>query len=107
MTHPDASVKPFGQAARGKFLRRAASPIVRSSSVERGRSRPGGSPCPRLLKVHDLGSMNLRLEDEAFGVHQDVALATLQLLAPVVTPIFSAHSVALHLPWESTTPALG
>jgi hypothetical protein len=35
--------------------------------------------------------MNLGLEDEAFGVYQDVALTPLDLLASVVTPIFCTY----------------
>jgi hypothetical protein len=50
--------------------------------------------------------MNLGLEDEAFGVYQDVALTPLDLLASVVTPIFSPIP-AVFTDWESTTPALG
>jgi hypothetical protein len=47
------------------------------------------------------------LEHEAFGVHQQVTLSALELLAPVVTPVLPAYRGALDLPWESTTPALG
>jgi hypothetical protein len=36
--------------------------------------------------------MNLGLEDEAFGVHQNVALTSLDLLASVITSIFSTYS---------------
>ena len=57
--------------------------------------------------VHHLGTVDLRLEHEAFGVYQDVALTSLDLLTSVVTTLFSAYCGTLELPWESTTPALG
>jgi hypothetical protein len=40
--------------------------------------------------------VDVRLEYEAFGVHQDVALAPLDLLAPVEAAFFSSHPGALH-----------
>jgi len=40
--------------------------------------------------------MNLRFEDEALGLYQQVTLATLHLLAPIVTSMFSAYPGALH-----------
>jgi len=36
--------------------------------------------------------MNLGFEDEAFGVHEEVTLTALDLLASVLTPIFSTYS---------------
>jgi hypothetical protein len=51
--------------------------------------------------------VDLSPEHEAFGVYQQVTLAPLDLLAPVVPSVFSAHSGALHRLGESTTPALG
>jgi hypothetical protein len=39
--------------------------------------------------------MDLRLEDETFSVHQQVALAALDLLAPVIATFFSAHRGSL------------
>jgi len=47
------------------------------------------------LKVHYLGTVDLRLEDETLSVHQDVTFTPFDLLASVVTPIFSAHRGAL------------
>ena len=46
-------------------------------------------------------------EHEAFGVYQQMSLAALDLLAPVVTTLIASHAGALDLPWESTAPALG
>jgi hypothetical protein len=40
--------------------------------------------------------MNLRFEHEAFGVHQQMTLSSLDLLAPIVTPLFPAYPGALH-----------
>jgi hypothetical protein len=59
------------------------------------------------LIVHHLGAHDLRLEHETLGVYQDVALTALDLLASIVTPLFSAYRGTLDLPWESTTPARG
>jgi hypothetical protein len=39
--------------------------------------------------------MDLCLEDETFGVHEQVALAALDLLATVIATFFSAHSRSL------------
>jgi hypothetical protein len=47
------------------------------------------------LVIHHLGAVDLSFEDETLGVHQDVALSSLYLLASVVTPIFCAHSGTL------------
>src|SRR3990170_4804871 len=46
--------------------------------------------------VQYLGAVDLRFEHETLRVHQDVALASLDLLAPVVTSIFSAHRGGLN-----------
>jgi hypothetical protein len=46
--------------------------------------------------IHHLRAHDLRLEDEAFGVNQDVALTALDLLAAIVTSLFPAHRGALH-----------
>ena len=40
--------------------------------------------------------MNLGLEDEALGVHQQVTLTALDLFTSVITPIFSAYPAGLH-----------
>ena len=40
--------------------------------------------------------MDLRLEYETLGVYQDVALTSFDLLAPVLTPVFPAHSSTLY-----------
>jgi Ca2+-binding RTX toxin-like protein len=40
--------------------------------------------------------VDLRLEHEALGVHQDVALTALYLLGTIVTALFSAHRGTLH-----------
>src|SRR5215213_7265523 len=48
------------------------------------------------LVIHNLGAVDVRLEHQALGVHQDVALATLHLLAPIVTALFSSHRGALY-----------
>jgi hypothetical protein len=45
--------------------------------------------------VHHLGTVDLGFEDETFGVHQDVALSSFDLLASVVTALFSAHRRSL------------
>jgi hypothetical protein len=42
--------------------------------------------------------LDLRFEDEAFGVYQQVTLTPLDLLAPVITSIFSAYCGTLDLP---------
>jgi hypothetical protein len=39
--------------------------------------------------------MDLCLEDETFGVHQQVTLTAFDLLASVITALFSAHRCAL------------
>jgi hypothetical protein len=39
--------------------------------------------------------MDLRFEDEALGVHQQVPLSSFDLLAAVETPVLSAHRGAL------------
>jgi hypothetical protein len=41
--------------------------------------------------------MDLCLEDETFGVHQQVTLTAFDLLASVITALFSAHRCALDL----------
>jgi hypothetical protein len=51
--------------------------------------------------------VDLGFEHETFGVHQYVTLSAFDLLASVITALFSAHRCGLDLPWESTTPALG
>jgi hypothetical protein len=63
--------------------------------------------CLDPLVIHHLGAVDLGFEDETFGVCQQVTLTPLDLLASVITPIFSAYCTTLDLPWESTTPALG
>src|SRR5215212_6093748 len=45
--------------------------------------------------VQHLGAVNLRLEYESLRVHQQVALTPFDLLAPVVSALFSAHRGAL------------
>jgi hypothetical protein len=40
--------------------------------------------------------VDVRLEHEAFGVDQDVALTPLDLLGPIVTPVLPAYPGALH-----------
>jgi hypothetical protein len=57
--------------------------------------------------IHNLRAVDLGFEQETLGVHQDMALSALYLLASIVTALFSAHRSALYLPWLSTTPALG
>jgi hypothetical protein len=39
--------------------------------------------------------MDLRFEDEAFGVYEQMPLCALELLGPVLTSLFSAHRGAL------------
>ena len=63
--------------------------------------------CLDPLIIHHLGAVDLGFEDETFGVYQQVTLTPLDLLAPVITPIFAAYCGTLDLPWLSTTPALG
>src|SRR3712207_4996748 len=60
--------------------------------MEAGKLRicpPQERPYP--LVVHHPGTVDLRLEHEAFGVYQQVALSALYLLASVVTALFSAY----------------
>ena|SRR5215217_789883 len=57
--------------------------------------------------IHHLGAVDLGFEHETLGIHQEVALAPFDLLASVVTSIFSADRGALETDWLSTTPALG
>src|SRR5215217_1908720 len=47
------------------------------------------------LVVHNLCALDLGLEHETLGVHQDVALTAFYLLSTVVSTLFSAHSGAL------------
>ena len=47
------------------------------------------------VPVHDLGAMDLCLEDETLSVHEQVALAALDLLTSVVAALFSAHCSGL------------
>jgi hypothetical protein len=47
------------------------------------------------LLVQHIRAVDLRSEHETFGVHQDVTLAPLYLLASVLTPVFSAYRGAL------------
>src|SRR5215212_5351973 len=68
--------------------------------------------------VQHLGAVNLRLEYESLRVHQQVALTPFDLLAPVVTALFSAHrgaldrlgvhhaSAGLRVPFQSNAQAL-
>jgi hypothetical protein len=57
--------------------------------------------------IHHFGTVDLRLEHEAFRIHQQMTLTALDLLGSVVTTLFCTYRSALDLPWESTTPALG
>ena len=67
-----------------------------------------GSPQQRLdpLVIHHLGAVDLGLEHQALGVHQQVTLTALDLLASVVTAL-SPPTAVLLTDWVSTTPALG
>jgi hypothetical protein len=47
------------------------------------------------IPVHHFGAVDLRLEYETLSVHQDVALATLDLLSTVVAALFSSHAGTL------------
>jgi hypothetical protein len=40
--------------------------------------------------------MNLRFQDQTFGVYEQVTLSALHLLASVETALFSAYAGALH-----------
>jgi len=51
--------------------------------------------------------MELYLENEALGVHQQVALTAFGLLTTVVASLFATHSPVVLTDWLSTTPALG
>ena len=51
--------------------------------------------------------MDLGFEQEPLGVYQQVELAALYLLAPVVTYIFPTYRGGLYRLEESTMPALG
>jgi hypothetical protein len=46
--------------------------------------------------IHHLGTVDLGCEHEAFGVYQQVSLATFDLLAPVLTPGFPAYCGGLY-----------
>src|SRR5215216_3222670 len=41
--------------------------------------------------IHNLGTVDLRFEYQPFGIHQKMALSTLNLLATVVSTLLSAH----------------
>jgi hypothetical protein len=77
--------------------------------VRKARKLPVRPPQERLdaLIIHHFGTHELRLEDEAFRIYQQVRLSAFDLLTCVVTAIFSAYRSTLDLPWLSTTPALG
>src|SRR5215204_2095311 len=47
--------------------------------------------CLDPLVIHHLGAHDLGFEDETFGVYQQVTLTPLDLLASIITPIFSAY----------------
>jgi hypothetical protein len=48
----------------------------------------------------------LGFEDQSFGIHQQVLLPAVELLASVVAPLLIAYPVVFD-DWESATPALG
>jgi hypothetical protein len=48
------------------------------------------------LEIHYLGAVYFSLEDEALGVYQDVTLSAFDLLASVVSTIFSAYRCSLY-----------
>jgi len=46
--------------------------------------------------VQNLGAVDLGFEHQALGIHQQVTLTALYLLAPVVAALFSAHRGTLN-----------
>jgi hypothetical protein len=51
--------------------------------------------------------MDLRFEDEALSVHQQLTFAALDLLSPYSMPRSSPPTPVVFTNWESTMPALG
>src|SRR5215207_7842415 len=47
------------------------------------------------VSVHDVGRMDLRLEQKAFRIDQDVAFSALDLLATIIASLLSSHAGAL------------
>src|SRR3954465_13562256 len=47
------------------------------------------------VSIHDVGPMDLRLEQKALRIDQNVAFSALDLLAPIVATLLSSHSGAL------------
>ncbi len=54
------------------------------------------------VPVHDLGAMDLCLEDETLSVHEQVALAALDLLTSVVAALFSPPTPVVLTDWLPT-----
>jgi hypothetical protein len=50
--------------------------------------------------------VNLGFEYEPFGIYQQMALSTINLLSAIVTALLSAYPGGL-IDWLSTIPALG
>src|SRR5215218_4915169 len=47
------------------------------------------------VSVHDVGRMDLRLEQKALRIDQNVAFSTLDLLAAIIASLLSSHADAL------------
>ena len=48
------------------------------------------------VSVHDVGRVDLRLEQKALRIDKNVALSALDLLAPIVAALFSSHAGVLY-----------
>jgi len=48
------------------------------------------------ISIHDVGCVDLRLEQKALHIYQNVALSALDLLASVVAALISSHAGALY-----------
>src|SRR5215207_1169487 len=48
------------------------------------------------VSVHDVGRMDLSLEQETLRIYQNVAFSALYLLASIVSALFSSHAGALY-----------